>query len=174
MVGRLVVMLICWSTIGYGQFVGDTNWETEEDFRSVEAEVVEDILWLEANPFASEANDTKAISGYVLEWVTNTPYISVTNETVFTESFVSKKYKYSEKLRVTYLFGKTLYAIENQEDPDEVQASKRGIEGMVQVYEELLRVDKKAQKRELNFYQQLIETDRLEGYVVDELKAAGS
>lgn len=156
------------------QNVGSTRWESERDFRSVEDQIVTNILWLEANPFSSRTNDTKAITRYVLEWVTNTPYITVANDTYFTDGIVnSKRYKYDEKFRVTYLFGKTLYTIRNQDNPNEVDATVRGIEGMVTVYNEILRVDNKVKHRDLDNYKLLAESGRLREYVSDRLKSGG-
>lgn len=175
MIGRVFVLLIASICTAYGQNMHDTDWKTEEDFRSAEEEIAGSIVWLEQNPFASESNDTKAMTSNVLDWVTNAPYISVTNDNLFTLGIVNnKKYKYAEKFRVTYLFGKTVYAINHQENPDEIEATLRGLEGMIQVYEEILMVDPTVEHRDLENYRQLYHSDRLDSYVRTQIKNSGS
>ena len=156
------------------QEIGETNWVVESDFRQDEQKIANNITWLEENPFATVSNDTKAITSYVLNWVTKTPYISVTNEEVFTSGIVkNKKYKYGEKFKITYLFGKSIYTIQNQDKPNEVDACIRGLTGMIKVYEELLKQDPKAINRDLNYYRDLFYSDRLKGYVEEKLKISG-
>lgn len=156
------------------QNLGESGWVTEEEFRGVEEEILENILWLEENPFATESNDTKAISQYVLDWLTETPYISVTLDQVFTDGIASnKKYKYNDKLLITYLFGKSAYVIQNPQDKSEVNASTRGVIGMVKVYEELIKSDLKAYNRTMETYQNLYTEGNLEEYVQARLAELG-
>ncbi len=158
----------------FAQEVSNTDWVTEDDFRKDEQKVANDIIWLEENPYATVSNDTKAITSYVLDWVTKTPYLSVTNEEIFTENIInSKKYKYAEKFRVTYLFGKSVYAIQNQDNPNEVDACLRGLTGMIKVYEEILKEDPKASNRDLNYYRDMYYSDNLKGFVQTKLKNLG-
>ncbi len=157
------------------QKIGETNWVIENDFRQDEQIIANNIIWLEENPFATDSNDTKAITSYVLNWVTRTPYISVTSEEVFTSGIVNnKKYKYAEKFKVTYLFGKSIYTIQNQDEPKEVDACMRGLAGMIKVYEEILKQDPKATNRDLNYYRDLYYSNRLKGYVEEQLKISKS
>jgi len=154
--------------------LGESGWVTEEEFRGVEEEILENILWLEENPFATESNDTKAISQYVLDWLTETPYISVTLDQVFTDGITSnKKYKYNDKLLITYLFGKSAYLIQNPQDKSEVNASTRGVIGMVKVYDELIKSDLKAYNRTMETYQDLYTKGNLEEYVQARLAELG-
>ena len=156
------------------QYLGESGWVTEDEFRGVEKEILENILWLEENPFATESNDTKAISQYVLDWLTETPYISVTLDQVFTDGIASnKKYKYNDKLLITYLFGKSAYVIQNPQDKSEVNASTRGVIGMVKVYEELIKSDLKAYNRAMETYQNLYANGNLEAYVQARLAELG-
>ena len=174
MVARILVLLIVCITASYGQNIGDTNWKTEQDFRNAEKDVAGSIIWLEQNPFASESNDTKAITSYVLNWITNAPHVFVNNDNLFTLGIVNnKKYKYAEKFRVTYLLGKTIYAINHQEQPDEVEATIRGLEGMINVYEEIIKVDQAVIHRDLENYRQLHHSNRLEEYVRRQMKNSG-
>jgi hypothetical protein len=157
------------------QEIGETNWVIENDFRQDEQIIANNIIWLEENPFATDSNDTKAITSYVLNWVTRTPYISVTSEEVFTSGIVNnKKYKYAGKFKVTYLFGKSVYTIQNQDEPNEVDACMRGLAGMIKVYEEILKQDPKATNRDLNYYRNLYYSNRLKGYVEEQLKISKS
>ncbi|MEN8247891.1 MAG: hypothetical protein ABFS32_03095 [Bacteroidota bacterium] len=142
---------------------------TEEDFRKLEVEVLEKILWLEENPIATVSNDTKGMTEFILDWLTNTPYITVTYDEVFLESITTKKYKFIEKFRVTYLFGKSYYAITHVDQFEEVDASTRGIEGMVKVYSELKRMDPSAKHRQLEKYSRLVKSGKLESYVRNKL-----
>ena len=155
------------------QEVGYPNWKSEEDFRHAEASVNENILWLEENPMATSTNDTKAKTEYVLFWLTNTPYLSVTLDEEFLSGITnSKKYKFGEKYRVTYLFGKSHYIISNQENPNEAEASARGIIGMVKVYGELKKVDPSVKHRLLEKYSRLIRQGKIEGYTESQLLKA--
>jgi len=148
------------------QNITNQNWQTEDDFRLDEDNVKENIIWLEENPLATSSNDTKAVTEYVLNWLSNTPYISVTNDEVFLEGLTNiKKYKFGEKFRVTYLFGKSYYIITNPEKPNEANASARGVLGMVKVYQELKIVDPSVRHRILEKYSRLVKSNRLESYI---------
>ena len=146
------------------------KWQTEEDFRSAESSVLEKILWLEDNPMATISNDTKSISEYILYWLSNAQYMSVTFDEVFLEGLSNNnKYKFGEKFRVTYLFGKSYFILSNKGIVNEVGASRRGIEGMVKVYQELKKIDPSAKHRILEKYSRLVKTDKIDDYVESQL-----
>ena len=153
------------------QEITEQNWQTEEDFRLVENNIKQSIIWLEENPIATVSNDTKAITEYVLNWLANSPYVSVTYDEVFLEGLTNKKYKFGDKFRVTYLFGKSYYVITQPEDSigKEVGASARGIEGMVKVYQELIKVDPSVRHRVLDKYSRLVRQEKLENYIETQL-----
>lgn len=154
----------------FAQEIGPADWQTEQDFRDSEAIIIKDIQWLENNPIATEVNDTKAISEYVLSWLANTPYISVTNEQIFLVGIVDyKKFKYGEKFRVTYLFGKSLYLIQHQEVEDEVLTAYSGIDAMVRVYTELKKADPGLKNKQLAKYARLEKSGKLQAYIIDKL-----
>lgn len=174
---KLVLSLVVLMGIStaFAQHVGNTDWDSEEGFRRDEQHIINDILWLEENPFATKENNTKAISDYVIRWLAETPYVSVKLDEIFTGGIVNnKRYKYSDKIRVTYLFGKSLYVIENQEKPDETAASLRGLEGVVKVYKEIVNVDPNAKNRKLEYYKYLFDSNQLRDYVAAQLKEVGS
>jgi len=146
------------------------KWQTEEDFRRAEHSILEKILWLEDNPMATVSNDTKSISEYVLYWLSNAQYMSVTFDEVFLEGLSNnKKYKFGEKFRVTYLFGKSYFIISNKGVDNELGASQRGIEGMVKVYQELKKIDPSAKHRILEKYSRLVKSDKIDDYVESQL-----
>lgn len=154
----------------FSQTVGSLTWETIDDFKAEEPNITKNIVWLENNPIATEQNDTKALSEYIISWLSNTPYLEVILDGVFLESLMNnKKFKYAEKFKVTYLFGKSLYLIEHQDEPDEVKASTRGVEGMVTVYKELKRLDPSLRNGVLEKYLRLSQKGKLEVYVRDRL-----
>ena len=164
--GILIILFLFIQVICSAQQVNDQTWESEEDYRKDENVILEDILWLENNPLATATNDTKAITGYVLNWLTGTPYISVTYDEIFLSGLTnSKKYKFGEKFRVTYLLGKAYYLIQHQDKPDEARACARGIEGMVKVYTELKKVDPSVRYSLLEKYTRLSKRDRTLSYV---------
>ena len=147
------------------------NWQTEGDFRRAENNVKQNIIWLEENPLATASNDTKALTEYVLNWLANSPYISVTYDEVFLEGLTNKKYKFGDKFRVTYLFGKSYYMITHPNDSvdGEVGASVRGIEGMVRVYHELIKIDLSVKHRVLDKFSRHVRQERLENYTESQL-----
>ena len=153
------------------QQLTEQNWQTEEDFRLVESNIKQNIVWLEGNPLATVSNDTKAITEYVLNWLANSPYISVTYDEVFLEGLTNKKYKFADKFRVTYLFGKSYYVISHPDDSvgGEVGASVRGIKGVVSVYQELIKIDPSVKHRVLEKYSRLVKQERLENYTEAQL-----
>ncbi len=145
---------------------GDYNWQTEADYRQYEDEVLATIEWLEENPIATTDNDTKAMTAFVLAWLAGVPYITVTYNDIFLESIAnSKKYRFAEKFRVTYLLGKAYYYIKHPDNPDEAEACARGITGMVKVYEELKKVDPSVQHWRLEKYSRLYHNGKLLTYV---------
>ena len=146
------------------------NWQTEDDFRQAEPLVKQNILWLEENPLSTSSNDTKAMTEYVLIWLTNTPYLIVTYDEVFLEGLMNtKKYKFGEKFRVTYLFGKSYFIISHPDDSDEANASARGIEGMVKVYQELKKIDPSVRHRILEKYSRLVRSKKTGSYTRSQL-----
>lgn len=158
----LLLLLILCSGILHGQQLSEQNWSSEEDFRKDESLVLENIVWLENHPLATASNDTKALTEYVLNWLAGTPYISVTYDEIFFSNLTnSKKYKFGEKFRVTYLLGKSYYLIENQAQPIEAKACARGIEGMVAVYSELKKVDPSVRHSLLEKYSRLAKKNKL-------------
>lgn len=166
----LLLLLLIFSVSLHAQQVGNTSWNSLDDYKAEEANIAKNIVWLENNPIATEQNDTKALSEYIISWLSNTPYISVILDGVFLESLMNNKhFKYAEKFKVTYLFGKSLYIIQNQDDPDEVKASVRGIEGMVTVYKELKLVDPTLRNGTLEKYSRLSHKGKLESYVRNRL-----
>lgn len=127
---------------------------------------MEQIVWLENNPLSTTTNDTKATTQFVLSWLSGVPYVTVKYDEVFLANLTnSKKYKFGEKFRITYLFGKAYYLLENPESKDEVKASARGIEGMVTVYNFLKKVDPSAKHKLLEKYSRLVRNAKLESYV---------
>ncbi len=155
----------------FAQHVNNTSWETIEEFKEEEPIIIKNIIWLENNPIATDQNDTKALSENIINWLSNTPYISVILDRVFLESLMNnKRFKYAEKFKVTYLFGKSLYIIQHQDNLDEVKASARGVEGMVTVYKELKQVDPSLTNGQLEKYARLSSKGKLEKYVADRLQ----
>ena len=154
-----------------GQDISNQNWQSDEDFKMAEDNVKQSIVWLEGNPISTASNDTKAISEYILNWLTNVPYLSVTYDEVFLEGLTNKKYKFGDKFRVTYLFGKSFYVINNPEEDNgyEASASARGIEGMVKVYQELLKIDPSVKHKTLDRYSRLHRQDKLNTYTESQL-----
>ena len=154
-----------------GQQLTEQNWSSENDYREVESIVVENILWLENHPLATTTNDTKALTEYVLNWLSGTPYISVNYDEIFLSNLTnSKKYKFGEKFRVTYLLGKSYYLINNQKGAQEAEACARGIEGMVVVYNELKKVDPSVRHSLLEKYSRLSKKDKTQAYTESMLK----
>jgi len=155
----------------YAQDKGDVPWQKKADFKAEEGNILEDILWLEENPIATSTNDTKVMSEYVLNWLTHTPYLSVTFDEVFLEGLSNNKhYKFAEKFRITYLFGKSYYVITHQDAVEEAAASARGIRGMVKVYQELKKVDPSVKNRILEKYSRLVKSAKVEDYARLQLK----
>ena len=146
------------------------KWQTEKDFRLAESSILEKILWLEENPMATISNDTKSISEDVLYWLSNAKYMSVTFDEVFLEGLSNnKKYKFGEKFRVTYLFGKSYFILTNKGEINEAGASIRGIEGMVKVYQELKKIDPSVKHRVLEKYSRLLKSSKIDDYVESQL-----
>ncbi len=171
---RFLLLFVTTSILSFNlqaQDITEQNWQTEKDFRLAEDNVKQNIIWLEENPLATMTNDTKAITEYVLNWLANVPYISVTYDEVFLEGLTNKKYKFGDKFRITYLFGKSYYVISHPEasDGDEARASARGIDGMVKVYQELLKIDPSVKHRVLDKYSKLVRQEKLTNYVETQL-----
>jgi hypothetical protein len=171
---RIILLLVSTVIISFqvdAQVITEQNWQTEADFRAVEDNVKQSIIWLEENPMSTVSNDTKAITSYVLNWLSNAPYLSVTYDEVFLEGLANKKYKFAEKFRVTYLLGKSYYVITHQEGSDstEVKASARGIEGMVKVYHELKKIDPSVKHKVLEKYSRLLKQAKLDSYAATQL-----
>ena len=162
----VLLVVLCFSQIVSAQTItADQNWQSEEDFKGAERNVIENILWLEENPMSTTTNDTKAITEYVLTWLTNNPYMSVTYDEIFLEGLTnSKKYKFGEKFRVTYLFGKSFYVLSLPNQLDESKACARGIEGMVKVYQELKKVDPSVKHRALEKYSRMYKSGKVMEY----------
>lgn len=162
----VIIIILGFSQVANSQSIsGDQNWQTEEDYKGAENNVLENILWLEENPLSTPSRDTKAITEYVLKWLSNNPYMSVTYDEVFLEGLKnSKRYKFGEKFRVTYLFGKSFYVLSLPDQPDEANSCARGIEGMVKVYQELKKVDPSVKHRALEKYSRMYNSGKVVDY----------
>lgn len=175
---RFILYVIFFSLVslcGLAQQIGRSSWETLEEFKAEEPNIIRNIIWLENNPFATEQNDTKALSENIINWLSNTPYVSVVLDGVFLEQIMdNKKFKYAEKFKVTYLFGKSLYIIENQNNSEETKASVRGIEGMITVYNELKQLDPSLNNSVLEKYARLRKKEKLENFVSERLAQSNS
>ncbi|MCB0497911.1 MAG: hypothetical protein KDC79_17360 [Cyclobacteriaceae bacterium] len=170
----IALFFVHFSFYSIAQTVGNTSWKTIDDYKAEEPNIAKNIVWLENNPIATEQNDTKALSEYIIKWLTNVPYLKVVLDGVFLESLMNnKKFKYAEKFKVTYLFGKSIYLIEHQDNPDEAKACTRGVEGMVRVYKELNLLDPSLRNTTLDKYVRLSQKGKLESYVRDRLSEPG-
>ena len=167
----LFVALLAISFSLQAQDISEQNWQSHEDFKAVEDNVKQSIIWLEGNPMSTASNNTKGISEYILNWLTNVPYLSVTYDEVFLEGLTTKKYKFGEKFRITYLFGKSYYVITHPDEgvDNEAAASARGIEGMVKVYQELIKIDPSVRNKILERYSRLLRHDKLDSYAQSQL-----
>ncbi len=167
----IFIAIISFGSISlFAQKVNKDSWDTLDDFKAEEPFIIKNIIWLEKNPIATEQNDTKALSENIINWLSNTTYISVILDGVFLESLMNnKRFKYAEKFKVTYLFGKSLYIIQNQNAHNEVKASTRGIIGMIRVYDELKLLDPSLSNSILEKYKRLNSKDKLEKFVADRL-----
>ena len=167
----LFVALLAISINLQAQDISEQNWQSPEDFKAAEDNVKQSIIWLEGNPMSTVSNDTKGISEYILNWLTNVPYLSVTYDEVFLEGLTTKKYKFGEKFRVTYLFGKSYYVITHPGGgvDNEAAASARGIEGMVKVYQELIKIDPSVRNKVLERYSRLVRQGKLDSYAESQL-----
>lgn len=167
----LFVALLAISFSLQAQDISEQNWQTPEDFKAAENNVKQSIIWLEENPMSTISNDTKGISEYILNWLSNVPYLSVTYDEIFLEGLTTKKYPFGEKFRVTYLFGKSYYVIAHPEEvlEREAAASARGIEGMVKVYQELIKIDPSVRNKVLERYSRLVKQGKLDSYTQSQL-----
>lgn len=162
----LLFALLAFAGTVSSQTLTATDWSSDADFREVEPVVKENIIWLENHPLATAENDTKALTEYVLNWISEVPYLEVTyNELFISQLSNSKRYKFGEKFRVTYLFGKSYYLIDSPGDSDEAKASARGIEGMVAVYSELIKYDPSVRHSLLEKYSRLVKKGKTVDYV---------
>lgn len=172
MINRLLflLMFLVMNLSVVAQQMSDQNWKTEEDFQKDEQLVLNNIIWLEDHPLATDTNDTKAISAYVLNWISNTPTITVNYDEIFLAGLTnSKKYKFGEKFRVTYLFGKSYFVLTQPNDEDEAKACARGISGMVKVYNQLKKIDPSVKNKLLDKYARLVKNNKVETYTQDRL-----
>ena len=162
----LILASLSLSLVAFSQRTGQTDWTSEADFRADEPKIIRNIQWLEENPVATQVNDTKTISQYVLEWLANVPYLEVTMDYTLLDGIVDNpKFKYGEKFRVTYLFGKSFYYIENQNDRDEEEAIYRGVIGMIKVYRELKKYDPELKNKPLAKFSKLQKSGKLRRYI---------
>ena len=160
-----LALIVFISSGALAQSLPEQNWQVEEDFRRDESIVKENIIWLENNPLATATNDTKSLTEFVLAWIAEVPYISVTYDEMFLNNLTnSKKYRFGEKFRITYLLGKSYYVIDHQDDIDEAQACARGIEGMVIVYNELKKFDPSVKHALLEKYSRLVRKNKTAVY----------
>ena len=165
---RYLILSVCFflAFCAQAQRPGNSDWSTESEFRSEEPKIIKNIQWLEENPVATPVNDTKAISEYILSWLAKVPYLEVTMDYTLLSGIVDNdNFKYGEKFRVTYLFGKSFYYIEHQENANEEEAIYRGTIAMVKVYRELKKYDPAMKNKPLAKYSKLQESGKLRAYV---------
>jgi hypothetical protein len=166
------VILLAYNTSYSQDISGDQNWKSAKDFRKVEDKIIKNILWLESNPNIENDNNTKAVAAYVLKWLIDCPYITVNIDVDFTAEITSSSYEYASNISIAFMFGKALYAIENQDNKsNDLDATVRGIVGMVNVYKAIKTAKGDAANNEsLEKLKKLNDEGKLKEYVENKLK----
>lgn len=143
------------------------DWKTKEDFQKSEVNVQKFILWLEYNSPASDTALRKSVSSYVLAWLVGCPYVSISIDGNFT--LIKTNYKYEPQMLAAYMFGIGYYLIEHKDEKQDVKAIYRGIIGMLNLYETILKVEPDMTNNMLDKYKKLESKGELKKYIEDKL-----
>ncbi len=149
---------------------GGTQWNSKEDYQSVEPQIIENILWLEANPLVEDMEYRKQVGAYVMKWLTGCPHISVTMTLKYEgKIMLDENYEFASRVSSIFLMGKTLYMIQHQDEKKkirEVKSNERGIVSMITLYNELVKEKGASAKNEImEQYVKMQDEGRLQEFV---------
>lgn len=107
----------------------DVVYETEDDFRKYEKDVVAVAKWLVEAPLDKAAIDHLHAFKFISNWALNSPYIDAS----MTEG-VSELFQKNNSLMYIYLACSVQYQIENK-TTDRRASTKFGLEKIIEVYQ---------------------------------------
>lgn len=105
------------------------SFKTAEDFKKYEPDILKCIEYMENAPVNDTSNSRKKINSFLLEWLTDVPYIHIT-----VNSAVMKLTNENAGFLLIFLGGWAKYSILNPDDKEMVNGYLAGIESILNSY----------------------------------------
>ncbi|MCL2721192.1 MAG: hypothetical protein FWD47_07625 [Treponema sp.] len=105
------------------------SFETEEDFRRYEPDILNCINFLKNAPVNDLSNNRRNINTFLLEWLSGVPYLTVT-----INGSVLELCEVNNNFLIIFLAGWTEYYLLNQNNYNERNGYLAGIETILDVY----------------------------------------
>jgi hypothetical protein len=131
----------------------NVSYDVEADYINQEQQVLSAIDWLMKTPVSEEQDKRKAVNGYLMQWMTGTPTVTIEI------SQVVAPFMECADCLMAFLAGWTKYSLENDYSKDRVAGTMAGITHTISFYElnkralgrnsELEKLIKKQKKGEL-------------------------
>ncbi|OFX74817.1 MAG: hypothetical protein A2X12_04405 [Bacteroidetes bacterium GWE2_29_8] len=139
----------------------NTDWYSEDDYKFVEKNIYENILWLENDPTKQNDSLRQCISNVVLKWIMGTQYLIVDIDVEYMK-FIPKDYKYIDYINPMFVFGKAKYIIDNIDNKNEQTANIAGLKSMLKIYNYVVKKDRKAK---LDIFEKLKKYDKANTHI---------
>jgi len=102
----------------------------EQDYKNYETDVINAVTWLEKNPVNQQSAKRKEVNGFLLQWITGVPDI-----TIDLGEFQTDLTKDNPDLLIAYLGGWTKYAIETpSEKNNKLMGNLAGVKCVLKIY----------------------------------------
>lgn len=118
--------------------------KSPEDFARYEPEVVQAAKWLEETDFAKEKTKRKEVNGFITEWISGTPTVTVALYVQHT-----KLVEHNIDLLGVYLAAYARHYIENKGVATETSGMKAGLIAMANVYRKKSGISKNKEMEKL-------------------------
>jgi hypothetical protein len=105
------------------------SFESENDFRRYEPNILECINYLKNAPVNDLSNNRKKINSFFMDWLTGVPYVHIK-----INSSVMELCKENSNFLIIFMAGWTEYALLNPNDKNEANGFLAGIETIIDVY----------------------------------------
>ncbi len=108
----------------------DVNFQTDQDFKNAEVDVVKAVNWLENTPVNMETDKRKDVNSFLMKWMTGTPNVSI--ELAQFQTDLTDK---NPDLLMIYMAGWSKYAIENpSESSNKLECNLAGVKSVLKIY----------------------------------------
>jgi hypothetical protein len=143
----------------------DYTLKKEKDYEKYEKNVKEDVNWFIKSSVDKDTNLRNEIAGFLLKWVSGSPNVSVTLNSVAVALIADTLFKYDADLLVAYMGGVAVYELNHPKEKDEWRIEMAGVEAVLDMVKH--SGDLFAKCDAVKDYQDMKDKGTLEKYIKD-------